>query len=116
MGDRSQEPALPSAVPHGIRPAVLPPTPPVLAQSSRLTLPRWSAWGLVGTWGIYWSALAAYEVLPAAWHVLVAEVLHRHDTVSLTYTGGLLLPAVVIAGPPLLLALAWLATRPPRKT
>ena len=106
MGDRTQDPASPPAV-HA--------KPLVRTEPNRLTLPRWSAWGLVGTWGIYWSALAAYEVLPAAWRVLTAEILHRHGTVTLSYSGGLLLPAVLVAGPPLLLALAWLATRPPRK-
>jgi hypothetical protein len=105
MGDRTQEPALPPVGP--------PRTPIVQTQPNRLTLPRWNAWGLVGTWGIYWSALAAYEIAPAAWRVLIAQVLHRHDTVTLSYSGGLLLPALVIAGPPLLLAVAWLATRPP---
>jgi hypothetical protein len=113
MGDRTPDPAFPPAAPLVVSSAPPLVSPLAPAQSNRLTLPRWSAWGLVGTWGIYWSAVAAYEVLPAAWKVLVAEVLHRHGTVSLTYSGGLLLPALVIAGPPLLLTVAWLATRPP---
>jgi hypothetical protein len=105
MGERTQTPST----------DVPPDAPVVRTKPNRLTLPRWSAWGLAGTWGAYWLALAAYEVVPAAWQVLVAEIQHRHTTVSLNYTGSLLLLGAVIAGPPLLLSAAWLATRPPRE-
>jgi hypothetical protein len=80
--------------------------------ATRLTLPKWSVWGLLASWVVYWCVLAAVTAGPAGWAVFLAHVLHRHGTVTLSYTGGLLLPALLIAGPPLLLALLWIATRP----
>jgi hypothetical protein len=61
---------------------------------------------------VYWLALLAF----VAWRPLlefwrITRSADGHGTVGYTYSGGALQAALWIAGPPLLIFVAWLATR-----
>lgn len=80
----------------------------------RARLAHWSARQLVGSWLAYWVGLALYAVWPQLRKIWVLSTTKQSGSISLTYSGGALEAALWIAGPPLLLALVWIATRPPR--
>jgi len=80
----------------------------------RARLARWSARQLVAAWLVYWIGLLLYAAWPQLHKIWVLSTTKQSGSISLTYSGGALEAALWIAGPPLLLALVWIATRPPR--
>jgi hypothetical protein len=77
-----------------------------------LSIRRWRAAHLFGSWIAYWILLIAYT----AWRPLlefwrINRTPGGHGSVSYTYSGSPLRAALWIAGPPLALFLLWIATR-----
>jgi hypothetical protein len=96
-------------------------------------LGRWRPRHLLMGWGIYWALLACFTLGSGALAVWRMTRPDRHGSVSASFDDGLLRVSVIgdgvtawsgsadlgtlalwIAGPPLLLWLAWLASRPRR--
>jgi hypothetical protein len=77
-----------------------------------ISIRRWQARHLFLSWTAYWFGLLAF----VAWRPLVeywriTRSPSGHGSVGFTYSGGALQAALWIAGPPLVIFLAWLATR-----
>jgi hypothetical protein len=78
-----------------------------------IPLRRWQPRHLFGSWVAYWIALLAvvfWRPLYQLWRASRGPA--THATVGFTYSGSALALALWIAGPPLLLFLLWVATRP----
>lgn len=77
-------------------------------------LRRWGHRQLLGSWVAYWVGLLAVIAAPAVAQWWRLQRTSEHGTVTLEISAGALEMALWIAGPPLLLALLWLAVRPRR--
>ena len=76
-----------------------------------ISIRRWQARHLFLSWTAYWFALLAFVTWrPLVEYWRITRSPGGHGTVGLTYSGGALQAALWIAGPPLLIFLAWLAT------
>jgi hypothetical protein len=77
---------------------------------------RWGARELLIGWAVYWVGLLIVVFWPQirAYYALVTGP-SGHGSISWSYSGSLLEAALWIAGPPLLMAIAWIVTRPPRR-
>lgn len=73
---------------------------------------RWQLRHVVWTCIGYWIVLILAKAGPALWEFLRIQLTHGHGSVSVSFSGSLLSLALWIAGPPLLLLLLWIATRP----
>lgn len=100
------------------------------------SIKRWGVGSLVGAWAGYWAALGAVTLAPfVKWMWEISRIPHVRAAASLQAgDGGLTLTAIKegvtvytgvapftdlalwVAGPPLVLWLAWLALRPSRES
>ena len=77
-----------------------------------ISIRRWQARHLFLSWTAYWFALLAFVTWrPLVEYWRITRSPGGHGTVGLTYSGGALQAALWIAGPALLIFLAWLGTR-----
>jgi hypothetical protein len=79
-----------------------------------MMLRNWGLGRLVASWVVYWVVLFAVVIGPKAWEIFRLQRRDEHGTVSLTWSGSTLQMMLLLFGPPLLLTLLWLATRPRR--
>jgi hypothetical protein len=73
---------------------------------------QWRARHLFWSWGAYWLALlgvVAWRPLLEYWRITRSPT--GHGTVRYVYSGDMLAMALWIAGPPLVLFVAWTVTR-----
>ena len=70
---------------------------------------RWSRKKLLGSWVLYWVGLLGVLAVKPFWQYLQFRRAGESGSVSAGYSGSALSLALWIAGPPLLLFLAWLA-------
>ena len=84
-------------------------------RSVRSRVRRWGARELVTGWVLYWLGLLLYAIWPKLREVYRLAKTGEHGSVSLSLDGDFLPIALWIAGPPLLMAALWIATRPPRR-
>lgn len=77
-------------------------------------LRRWGHRQLLGSWVAYWIGLLAVIAAPAVAQWWKLQRTGGHGTISVEVSAGLLEMGLWIAGPPILLALLWLAVRPRR--
>jgi hypothetical protein len=73
---------------------------------------QWRASHLFRSWLVYWAVLllvVAWRPLMEYWRIRMSP--SGHGSVGYSYSGGLIVPALWIAGPPLILFGLWLATR-----
>lgn len=76
---------------------------------------RWGVRELVLAWVVYWVGLLLHAIWPQLRTIWELSVTKQHGSVSLDYSGSGLAAALWIAGPPLLMAVLWIATRPRRE-
>jgi len=76
---------------------------------------RWGVRELIASWVVYWIGLLLYALWPQLRKIYELSTTKQHGSVSLNYSGSLLAAALWIAGPPLLMAVVWIATRPRRR-
>lgn len=77
-------------------------------------LRRWGHRQLLTSWVVYWVGLLGVIAAPAILEWWRLQRANAHGTVSVDITAGVLEMALWVAGPPLLIALLWLAVRPSR--
>jgi hypothetical protein len=82
---------------------------------TRRAAARWGVRELIAGWVLYWIGLLLYALWPQLLKIYELSVTKQHGSVSLNYSGSLLEAALWIAGPPLLMAVVWIATRPRRR-
>jgi hypothetical protein len=80
----------------------------------RAPLRAWGARELVKAWLAYWAVLASVVFGPTLWTWYRLQSPDQHGSVSWSYSGSFLGAALWVAGPPLVVALLWLVTRPRR--
>jgi hypothetical protein len=72
----------------------------------------WTSRHLVISWLVYWAGLVAVVAGRPLLEYLRLQTTDGHGEVGFSYSGSLFTLALWIAGPPLLLFLAWLTMRP----
>ena len=74
----------------------------------------WGVRQLVASWVLYWIALTLVMAAPTVWDIWSLRRAGQQGEVSWSYDGGLLPALLLVLGPPLLVTLVWLITRPRR--
>ena len=77
-------------------------------------LRNWSHRRLLASWLAYWAVLLAVVAGPAIARYWALQRSDAHGSVTLTFESGTL-ATLLIAGPPLLVAVLWLLSRPRRE-
>jgi hypothetical protein len=80
-----------------------------------MMLRNWGLGRLVASWVVYWVVLLAVGLVPLARQYREIERTGGHGTINLTWSGSTLQTILLIAGPPLLMTLLWIAARPRRR-
>ena len=76
----------------------------------------WGVRQLVASWVLYWIALVIFAAAPTIWRIWSLRQTSEHGEVTWSWEGGLLPAVLLVLGPPLLVTIVWLATRPKRST
>jgi hypothetical protein len=76
-----------------------------------LSIRRWRASHLFGSWIAYWILLFAFAAGRPLLRIWQLSRSNTHGSAGISYSGSALAAALWIAGPPLLLFVLWLATR-----
>ena len=74
----------------------------------------WGVRQLVASWVLYWIALAIIVAAPTLWEIWSLRRAGESGEVTWAYDGGILPPLLLVLGPPLLVTLVWVITRPRR--
>ena len=77
-----------------------------------MKLRSWGLKHLVTSWVVYWVLLLAVLLAPVARQWWELERGGGHGTITQSYAGGGLAAVLLFVGPPLVLTLLWLASRP----
>lgn len=79
-----------------------------------MRLRNWGLRGLVASWVVYWTVLVVVWLAPLAIRYWELERRSGHGTINLSFSADGLSMILLIVGPPLLMTVLWLATRPRR--
>jgi hypothetical protein len=79
-----------------------------------MMLRNWGLGRLVASWIVYWVVLLALGLAPVARQYWAIRRADGHGTIDFTWSGSSLQMVLLVVGPPLLVTLLWLATRPRR--
>ena len=74
----------------------------------------WGVRQLVASWVLYWIALTIVIAAPVVWEIWSLRRASEHGDVAWSYDGGLVPALLLVLGPPLLVTIVWLVTRPRR--
>lgn len=74
----------------------------------------WGVRQLVASWVLYWVVLAVIIAAPTLWEIWSLRRDGGSGEVTWTWSGEVLPAALLVLGPPLLVTLVWIVTRPKR--
>ena len=74
----------------------------------------WGVRQLVASWVLYWIALTIVIAAPIVWEIWSLRRAGAQGEVAWSLDGGFVPALLLVLGPPLLVTIVWLITRPRR--
>jgi hypothetical protein len=79
-----------------------------------MLLRSWGLGRLVASWFVYWVLLLAVVLAPVARRYYEVQRSDAHGMISFDWSGSGRQMILIVVGPPLLMTLLWIASRPRR--